>query len=539
MRHRTVILFVFLFSLLFISHGTGQPLTTISQEDSLFLRMVQRASFNFFWNETNPSNGLIKDRSTSQSPSSIASVGFGLSSICVAADYGWVSRAAAADRVLTTLRTFWNGTQGYAASGVMGNYGFFYHFLTMDSAVRTWTCELSSIDSGLLLAGIIHCQQYFDHADPVEQTIRSLADSVYRRMDFEVFRAYGSTLNMGWYPETGWLNLWWVGYNEAMVLYILGLGSPTHPIDPYLWQGWTSGYSFRTYYGYSYVNFPPLFGHQYSHCWVDFRGIQDAKMKQYGLDYFENSRRATLAQRAYSTANPLGYPAYSDSIWGITACDGPNQAGGYQARGAPPAQHDDGTLAPTAVGGSIPFAPQECIRTLRTLYREYCAGPETRLWGPYGFRDAFSIRYNWFDQDYIGIDEGPIVLMIENFLTQRVWNTFMKSPYVQKGLQRAGFSLVTPVEQTPSVPQRFDLRQNFPNPFNPSTSIRFSLDEAASVSLTVYDPLGRLVTCLVDSWKESGTHAVAFDGHTFSSGVYYYVLRAGSRELVRSMVLVK
>jgi hypothetical protein len=517
----------------------AQPLAAISAEDSTFLRMVQRKAFDFFWIEANPSNGLIRDRSQSGSPSSIASVGFGLSSICVASDYGWVSRAAAADRVRTTLRTFWNGPQGYAAQGMIGRLGFFYHFLKMDTAVRDWNCELSSIDTALLLAGIIHAQQYFDGTDPVEQEVRALADSIYRRADFERFRNFGTTLNMGWHPETGWLNAWWVGYNEAMILYILGLGSPTHPITPDLWDNWTGGYHFASYYGQTYVVFPPLFGHQYSHCWVDFRGIRDAKMASYGLDYFENSRRATLAQQAYCTANPLGHAAYSDSIWGITACDGPSVLGGYKARGAPPAENDDGTLAPTAAGGSIAFTPEASLRALKTMYRQYCAGPETRLWGPYGFRDAFNPKLDWFDLDYIGIDQGPIVLMIENLFTQKVWSTFMSSPYIQTGLQRAGFTPVTNAHDEGAVPERFRLEQNYPNPFNPQTTVRFELSEAADVRLEVFDLLGRSIRTMDLGRRNPGSHLEFLNGADMTSGVYLYRLIAGRYQATRTMVLAR
>ena len=518
------------------SSVSAQPLGVISQADSLFLRNVQRQAFNFFWNESNPLNGLIKDRSTASSASSIASVGFGLSSICVAADYGWVTRAAAAERVRTTLRTFWYGPQGSATTGMIGRLGFFYHFLNMSTAVRDGQTELSSIDTGLLIAGILHCQQYFDAADTSEQEIRALADSIYRRMDFEAMRHYGTTLNMGWLPETGWLNAWWVGYCEAMILYVEAFGSPTHPVEADLWNGWTGGYDFGTYYGYTYVIFPPLFGHQYSHCWIDFRGIRDDKMSGYGLDYFENSRRATLAQRAYCAANPGNFPAYSDSMWGITASDAPN---GYSARGAPPAQDDDGTLVPTAPGGSVPFAPQECIQALKTMYNHYCIGSQTGLWGPYGFRDAFNVKSNWFDSDYIGIDEGPIVLMIENFFTQRVWDVFMKSPYIQTGLQRAGFKTVNGVGPAKSVPGHYGLQQNFPNPFNPATMIRYELPESREVTLTVFDLLGRVVAILAEGRKSAGMHEERFDSQSLPSGVYYYKLHAGEVNLVRQMVLIK
>jgi hypothetical protein len=259
-------------------------------------------------------------------------------------------------------------------------------------------------------------------------------------------------------------------------------------------------------------------------------------MAQRGIDYFENSRRATLAQRAYCIANPSSFPAYSDSIWGITASDDPF---GYSARGAPPAQDDNGTLVPTAPGGSLPFAPLECLKALKTMYSVYCTGLITSLWGPYGFRDAFNPKYGWYDRDYIGIDEGPIVLMIENFFTQKVWNTFMKSPYIQIGLQRAGFTKATSVEDHGRMPKGCSLEQNFPNPFNPSTSIRYQLPRAGSIDLSVYDLLGRQIGTIDTGWKSAGVHAVTFSSRTLPSGVYYYVLHTPGLSLTRTMVLLK
>lgn len=503
--------------------------------------MIQEKAFEFFWSEASTVNGLIRDRSQSWSASSIASVGFGLTSICIAADNGWITRAAARDRVATTLRTFWYGPQGSATTGMFGQFGFFYHFLKMDGSGRDWTSELSTIDTALLMAGILDAGAYFDQADPVEAEIRSLADSLYRRANWNLMRNWAPGLQMQWTPEQGFANAFWSGYNEAMIMNILALGSPTHATPSLVWDSWTAPYDmlWQTIYGLTYVTFPPLFGHQYSHCWIDFRSINDAKMKSYGITYFENSRRATLANRLYCMSNPNGYAAYSDSVWGLTACDGP-PGRGYLARGAPPGQNDDGTIAPTAAGGSIPFAPTECIAALRTMYRQYCAGTETRLWGPYGFRDAFNIQSNWFDTDYIGIDQGPIVIMIENFFTQSVWNRFMKIPYIQAGLTAAGFTPInTSVGQDPLIPTDVRLDQNYPNPFNPTTTIRFTLPERMPVRLMVTDVIGREVARLVDDTIGAGPHSLSFDGTGLSSGVYFCRLEAPRGILVRSMLLVR
>jgi hypothetical protein len=404
--------------------------------DAAFLEYLQQTTFDFFWYEANPTNGLIRDRSEPSSACSIAAVGFGLTGICIAIDHGWITRDQGRQRVLAALQTFYNGPEGTATSGTIGYNGWFYHMLDMNSATRSGTSELSSIDTGLLLAGVLYARQYFDANQSDENQIRTLADGIFGRVDWLWMANGGSSLTMGWTPESGFISARWIGYDEAMILYIMGLGSGKLPsVD---WNSWTSGYVWHTNYGYAYVEFPPLFGHQYSHCWVDFRHIADNYMNGRGISYFENSRRATLAQRAYCVANPGGFAGYGSNVWGITACDGPGFGpyAGYNARGAPPAQNDDGTLAPTAPSGSLPFAAEVCLPALRNLYAQF----RTNILCSYGMRDAFNLSANWWDPDVIGIDEGPILLMAENYRTQRVWQRFMSVPEIQLGLASAGFT---------------------------------------------------------------------------------------------------
>ena len=263
--------------------------------EEALLHTLQRTLFHFFWNEADPTTGLIRDRSADWSPCSIASTGFGLTAICIGIDHGWITRTAGRERVLMTLQTFWNAPQGSATSGVAGYKGLFYHFLDMSTAERVWDCELSAIDTALLFAGIFDVKEYFDRTDSLDVVVRSLADSITTRAEWDWIHS-GWGIRMGWKPDTGFSGYGdWIGYNEAMILYIIALGSPTHPVPAYSWSAWTSGYDWRNHYGYEYVEFPPLFGHQYSHCWIDFRCIRDAYMEGKGIDYFENSRRATLA----------------------------------------------------------------------------------------------------------------------------------------------------------------------------------------------------------------------------------------------------
>lgn len=516
--------------------------------DDEFLELLQRTAFNYFWYEANPSNGLIRDRSEPTSAASIAAVGFGLTAIGIAIDHGWITRPAGADRTLTTLTTFWRQPQGSEATGKIGYKGWFYHFLNMKTAVREGSSELSPIDTGLLLAGILYARQYFDGSDPTEVQIRALADSIFNRVDWTWMTNGDSSLTMGWYPESGFLGARWIGYNEAMILNLLGIGANINPLPPSVWNSWLSGYDWATYYGYSFVPFPPLFGHQYSHCWVDFRGIADSYMKDKGITYFENSRRATLAQREYCIANPGGYPGYGSNIWGLTACDGPGSTGfyGYIARGAPPPQNDDGTIAPTAPGGSIPFTPEYSIPALRHMYdvyREY-------IWTAYGFRDAFNLKANWWGPDVIGIDQGPIIIMAENYRTGHVWQVFMRNTEIQRGLQRAGFSPVTEVAQSYNgLPEHYTLEQNYPNPFsargrsayggNPSTEIRYSIPEDGWVTIRVFDLLGRDVMTVVNEYKKAGNHSVRLDGSSLPSGVYFYRMSVNGTTLVRKMMVLR
>jgi hypothetical protein len=276
-------------------------------------------------------------------------------------------------------------------------------------------------------------QQYFDQDNASEAEIRTLADTLYRRVDWKWMQVRSEKISHGWWPETGFMPYDWGGYNEATILYLLALGSPTSPVSHAAWTAWTSTYTWQTHYGHAFIVFPPLFGHQYPHVWIDFRGIQDAYMRSKGIDYFENSRRATLANWAYTQANPNGWRDYSeDKVWGLTSSDAPT---GYHAHGAPPAYNDDGTISPTAPGGSFVFTPHESLAALRHMYDTY----RTQLWGPYGLKDAFNPTQNWFATDYLGIDQGPIVLMIENYRSGRIWEKFMQNAAIQQGLQGAGF----------------------------------------------------------------------------------------------------
>ena len=440
------------------------PADDSTSADEAFLDTLQERTFRWFWETTNPQNGLTPDRWPDPPFSSVAAVGFALTTYPVGVERGYVTREEARERTLATLRFFWNAPQGEAPQGMTGYRGFFYHFLDMATGRRYQDVELSTIDTALLMAGVLFSQQYFDGDDPEEKKVRALADSLYRRVEWDWVQLPSGLVSMGWKPDGGLFDFGYEGYDEAMLLYLLALGSPTHPIKTEAWAAFTSTYRWAPFYGYEHVNFSPLFGHQYSHIWVDFQGIQDAYMREKGIDYFENSRQATLAQRAYAIENPGGFNDYGPDVWGLTASDGPAGVEGfvdgrpvqfhtYWARGASQGDvRDDGTIAPTAAGGSIPFAPEETIRALRTMRARY----GDLLFSEYGFYDAFNPSFTfpdvpvkphsevtesgWFDHQYLGIDQGPILLMAENHRSGFVWDVMKRNPYLRRGLERAGFT---------------------------------------------------------------------------------------------------
>ena len=427
-----------------------------------FLVELEERTFRFFWETANTKNGLIPDRYPTPSFSSIAAVGFGLTAYPIGVERGYVTREAARQRVLSTLRFLHDAPQGPSQHGVSGYKGFFYHFLDMKNGERFEDSELSTVDTAILMAGVLFCESYFSGSEHEEVEIRQLAEDLYRRVDWTWAQPHAPAISLGWTPEDGFLEYDWRGYNEAMLVYLLALGSPTHAVGADAWSAWTSTYdtSWRKVFGQEYLSFAPLFGHQYTHVWMDFRNIQDDYMRRRGLDYFENSRRAVYAQRAYAIANPLGCKDYGATIWGITASDGPadvelgdgasrRRFRAYAARGT--ATHDDCTLAPTATVASIPFAPELAIPAVLDMYRRF----GQYIYSRYGFVDAFNPSFHfdvplshgrgvkdfgWVDVDYLGIDQGPICAMIENQRTGFVWRVMKRNAHIRRGFERAGFS---------------------------------------------------------------------------------------------------
>ncbi|MGE5356397.1 MAG: glucoamylase family protein [Deltaproteobacteria bacterium] len=425
----------------------------LNPDDEKMLDSIQYKTFLFFLNEHHPEKGIVKDRAADWAPASIAATGFGLPAFAIAVERKWITHEKAVDITLKTLRFFAEVPQNDKLNGV-GYKGFYYHFLKMDTGTREWKCELSSIDTGLLLMGVIFVRNYYTGNSDEEKEIRMLAEKLLKRMEWDLYympdnSKHPNTISMAWKPEEGQLNWGWHGYTEALFLYILAAGTDMDNISK-SYDGWLRTYKWETpYKDLSHVIFPPLFGHQFSHTFIDFRGLADQYMKKKGIDYFENSRRATLAQQQYAIENPKAWKDYDAYTWGFTASDGPGEKynfddkkfEGYAGRGASGKNHtvaDDGTIAPYAVLSSLPFTPELSIATIKNMNKRY----GSKLWGKYGYYDSFNPTADWVNNDFIGIDQGPMLLMIENFRTGLVWNYVMKDPIIQKGLEKLSFEYI-------------------------------------------------------------------------------------------------
>ncbi len=391
----------------------------LSPEDDKFLNDLEYTNFLYFWEQASPKTGMVKDRCNVRIDdqgivASIAATGFGLTALCIGNERGFVSRSAALERIIAGLRFLWRKLPNHR--------GFFYHFANINTGERVWDSEVSSVDTAILLCGVLTCRQHFRHPDVTE-----LADLIFSRVDWTWLSEDTSLLPHGWTPEIGFLPSRWDYYSELMMMYLLGLGSSAHPLKEETWNAWkrlTFEYDGMRYIG----SFAPLFVHQYSQAWFDFRGRRDKF-----ADYFQNSVMATDVHRRFCLELGKQYPDYSDDLWGITASDSDH---GYVIWGGPPAIGPiDGTVVPSAAGGSLPFLPQPTLRVLKTIRSRYGAA-----WSKYGFVNAFNPLTNWYDPDVIGIDTGITMLMAENLRTGFVWETFMKTSEAQRGMQRAGLN---------------------------------------------------------------------------------------------------
>jgi hypothetical protein len=446
-----------------------RPLPSVAAADKVELKgpvfdELEHRTFSYFWETTDPRTGLAPDRWPRKTQVSVAAVGFALTAYPIGVERGWVSREQAVERTLTTLRWFRNAPQGPGSRGFSGYKGFFYHWLEPDTGLRFELSELSTADTALFLLGALYCRECFDGTNAAETEVRALADELYANCDWEWARNGGKGIPYQWHPEHGHDRVNWSGYDEGMFIYILAMGSPTHAIPGSCWQEWTSTYDTKFggwggKYGPPHLQCAPMFGHQYTQVWMDLRGMTEPYLRRHGIDYFENTRRAALAQQAYAIANPDGWRDYGEHVWGLTACDGPANVQreykgklrnfyGYQGRGL--VRFDDGTVSPPAVAASLPFAPEIVVPTLNQMYSRY----GDLIFGKYGFVDAFNPSFDfdvdlsfgrrvpgrgWFDTDYIAIDQGPILGMFANYRNEGIWSKLRRTQWLRRGLKTAGF----------------------------------------------------------------------------------------------------
>lgn len=439
-----------------IKKGKSNQVQDAHPEDSddEMLSVLQRRTFKYFLEEMNENTGLIADKTKPGSPSSIAATGIGLSCYIVGIERGWISREEAIKRTLKLLEFLYHSHQGKEADAT-GYKGFYYHFLEMETGKRAWKSELSTIDTAILLAGILTARYYFLGESQSEIEIRKYADELYARVDWQWALNGKDAISHGWKPESGFLRSNWdMKYSEAHLIYIMALGSPTFPINPSIYNKWTSTFEWKKLYNIECIYAGPLFIHQMSQIWLDFKGINDHLNREVGIDYFENSRRATQIQQLYAIENPLNFPHYSENGWGFTASEGPGPATrtvdgikrkfyDYIARGAPFGP-DDGTISPWAVVSSLPFLPKKILNTMRHAigkldydeHHEYGFDASYNL----SFKDKKDKSKSWISEWQFGLNQGPIILMIENYKSGLIWEIIKKSPYIIDGLQKAGFS---------------------------------------------------------------------------------------------------
>jgi hypothetical protein len=505
--------------------------TSYQMSDEELLTSVQEATFRYFYDHGHPESGLSRERNSGP-VGAIGATGFGLMAMPIGVERGFVSRDSAAARVLKILRFVqdvtprYHGAWSHWVSGASGNTVPFSRYDNGGDLVET----------SYLIMGVLTIRKYFTQNNAVENEIRTRATELWESVEWDWYRQDPpkNVLYWHWSPDHGWkMNHAIRGFHEAMIVYLLAIASPTYPVPASLYyDGWTSRSNYANgnkYYGYKiWVGPPyggPLFFTHYTNLGFDPRNKADKY-----CNYFENNRNISLIHRAYSIANPLNYAGYDSLVWGLTAS---YSTTGYSAHR--PMTNDNGTITPSAALSAMPYTPKESLATLKHFYHTY----GDRLWGEFGFRDAFNLQENWFSQGYLGIDQGPIIIMIENSRSELCWDLFMANDEIQQMLDKIGWTTSVDDENN-YVVNTFDLSQNYPNPFNSGTLIRFELPKSTSVTLEIYNINGRLVTTIVkDKVFESGNHTLSFYGENLSSGIYFYKLSTKDYQRSKKMILIR
>lgn len=506
--------------------------STTSLSDSVLLDSVQRATFRYFWDFAHPVSGLARDRfGGNNEVVTSGGSGFGVMAILVGIERGYITRQQGITRMLTILNFLTNSADRFHGAyphWMNGSTGDVIPFSQYDNGGDL-------VETAYLVQGLLTAREYFNQNTTDEEQIRTLITNIWESVDWSWYRKdNGNFLYWHWSPNYGWImNFPIQGPNECMITYLLAIASPTHPVPASLYHlGWASSPDYlngNLYYGIPlYVGVPfggPLFFVHYS-----FLGFDPRNKKDDYTNYFINNRNQTLINRAYCIDDPLNFEGYDEDTWGLTACDGPF---GYNAFSP---TNDNGTIAPTAAISSMPYTPSESISAMKSFFYEY----GNNLWGIYGFKDAFNLHYNWYAGSYLAIDEGPIIIMIENYRSQLLWNNFMANLEIQPMLDSIGFVPdYSGVLNEKEIPEDYSLENNYPNPFNPETIIEYRIKETGPVTLKVYDILGNEIQTLVDEIRIPGKYRVRFNGSSFASGIYFYVLNAGGKLFCKKMCLLK
>ena len=406
-------------AVLLVFSVSAAPLSAFepSPEDRALLNKIEKDTLQYFIRFSDKTTGLTKDSSRPGSPSSVAATGFALAAYSIGGSRGWIAPDYAYARILTTLQTL----RHKAAH----QEGFFYHFLDTKTGKRVWGSEASSIDTALVVAGALLAAQYYPGTE-----IEKLAREIYERVNWKWMMNTSDFICMGWTPESKFLPYYWDSYNELMILVTLAIGSPTFPVPPGAWERWLRPSGDYNGHKVVFASTGALFTYQFSHAYIDFRGLDDQ-----GIDFFENSREATLANREYSMSFSGQHKGYSESSWGLSSSLGP---GGYIAYGGRPGGGlQDGTIAPYATLSSIVFTPELSTQAARFFYDHY----EKELYGSFGFKDAFNLEKGWWANEYLGIDQGITLLMLENYLNgEIVWKKFMGLAAIKKWIALTGLT---------------------------------------------------------------------------------------------------
>jgi hypothetical protein len=518
-----------------LSDSVEAVTSPMSDED--FLDMVQEATFRYFWDYAHPVSGLARERLNSGNVVTTGGSGFGVMAILVGMERGYITRNEGAERILKILNFLSNADRfhGVWSHWMNGQTGKVIPFSQYDNGGDL-------VETSFMIQGLLAARQYFDQSNEDENNIRNLITDLWESVEWTWYQraSFSNYLYWHWSPNFGWqMNFKLIGWNETMIAYLLGIASPTYPIPASLYHnGWAGESSYtngNTFYGHKlFVGWNyggPLFFAHYSFLGFDPRNKKDAY-----ANYFINNRNHTLINRAYCITNPKSHPGYNENTWGLTASDNPF---GYSAH--EPYNNDNGTITPTAALSSFPYTPEESMGALKNFYRTY----GKKLWGVYGFRDAFNIREDWFASSYLAIDQGPIIVMIENHRTQLLWNLFMSNPEIQPMLDSIGFTAdLTSINENEIIPAEFILEGNYPNPFNPSTTIVFQLPASQNVQISIYNIMGEKIKELINEELPAGKNNIFWNGKNdnnivVTSGTYIYRLNVEGKIYSGKMLLLK